>query len=138
MNSSTNAPKEQLVYADILFYGCWAGMAFMLIAYFLYVLNILPPYVSMDMVIQYWSHSAHDYLEATKIPTGWKWFVLVGKGDFLNLLGIAMLAALTIVGFVYLVWAYIQKKDIKFTIISCIEVLVLVLAASGIVGGGAH
>ena len=137
MNSSTNAPKEQLIYADILFYGCWTGMAFMLIAYFLYVLNILPPYVAMDMVIQYWSHSAHDYLQATNIPTGWKWFVLVGKGDFLNLLGIAMLAALTIVGFVYL-WEYIQKKDIKFTIISCIEVLVLVLAASGIVGGGAH
>jgi hypothetical protein len=135
---NTNAPAEQIAYANILFYGCWGGLALMAVTYFLYVSGIMEPYVSMELVTKFWSLPVHDYLTENNVPTGWGWATLLSKGDFLNFTGIALLAGLTIVGYIPLIFAYLKKKDMPFAIIALLEVLVLCLAASGIVGGGAH
>ncbi|HAM49740.1 MAG TPA: hypothetical protein DCP92_03255 [Nitrospiraceae bacterium] len=79
-----------------------------------------------------------QYLKATGIHTGWSWLGMVGKGDFLNFLGIAFLAGLTIVCFIRIIPILFRKKDIVYFIIAIIEVLVLVLAASGILKAGGH
>ena len=139
MNTSqTNAPAEQITYANILFYGCWSGLALMLVTYLLYVTGIMDPYVSMELVTKFWSMPVGDYLSQNNVPTGWGWATLLTKGDFLNFVGIALLGGLTIVGYIPLIFAYMKKKDTAFAIIATLEVLVLCFAASGIVGGGAH
>ncbi len=135
---NTNAPAEQIAYANILFYGCWGGLALMAVTYFLYVSGIMEPYVSMELVTKFWSLPVHDYLTENNVPTGWGWATLLSKGDFLNFTGIALLAGLTIVGYIPLIFAYLKKKDMPFAIIALLEVIVLCVAASGIVGGGAH
>ncbi len=135
---NTNAPAEQITYANILFYGCWGGLALMAVTYFLYVSGIMEPYVSMELVTKFWSLPVHDYLTENNVPTGWGWATLLSKGDFLNFTGIALLAGLTIVGYIPLIFAYLKKKDMPFAIIALLEVIVLCVAASGIVGGGAH
>ena len=135
---NTNAPAEQIAYANILFYGCWGGLALMAVTYFLYVSGIMQPYGSMEMVTKIWSLPVHDYLTENNVPTGWGWATLLSKGDFLNFTGIALLAGLTIVGYIPLIFAYLKKKDMPFAIIALLEVIVLCVAASGIVGGGAH
>ena len=134
----TNAPAEQLVYANILFYGCWSGLALMLVTYILYVTGIMDPYVSMDNVVKYWALPVGQYLADNNVPTGWGWSTLLNHGDFLNFLGIALLGGLTIVAYVPVTLAYFKKKDYAFALIALLEVLVLCFAASGIVGGGAH
>jgi hypothetical protein len=134
----TNAPAEQLAYADILFYGCWSGLALMLVTYLLYVTGIMEPYVSMELVTKYWAMPVGEYLTQNNVPTGWGWATLLTKGDFLNFVGIALLGGLTIVGYIPLIFAYLKKKDMPFAIIATLEVLVLCFAASGIVGGGGH
>ncbi len=138
MTPNTNAPKEQLVYAEILFYGCWTGIVIMIVTYFLYVSGLINPHVSMELVTKYWSLPVHDYLVENNVPIGWGWLNLITKGDFINFIGIALLAGLTILCFIYLTFAYYKQKDMKFAIISFLEVLTLCLAASGIIGGGAH
>lgn len=135
---NTNAPAEQITYANILFYGCWTGLALMLVTYLLYVSGIMTPYVSMELVTKFWAMPAHEYLVQNNVPTGWGWATLLSKGDFLNFLGIALLAGLTVVGYIPLIFAYLKKKDMPFAIIALLEVIVLCVAASGIVGGGAH
>lgn len=135
---STNAPAEQITYANILFYGCWGGLALMVLTYCLYVSGIMEPYVSMELVTKFWSLPVHDYLTENNVPTGWGWAKLLHKGDFLNFLGIALLAGLTVICYVPLVFAYLKKKDMPFAIIALLEAIVLCVAASGIVGGGAH
>lgn len=134
----TNAPAEQIAYANILFYGCWSGLALMLITYVLYVTGIMDPYVSMDNVIKYWGLPVGQYLADNNVPTGWGWATLLSNGDFLNFLGIALLGGLTIVAYIPVIFAYLKKKDFVFAVIALLEVLVLCFAASGIVGGGAH
>lgn len=134
----TNAPAEQITYANILFYGCWSGLALMIVTYLIYVTGIMDPYVSMELVTKFWSQPVGEYLTQNNVPTGWGWATLLNRGDFLNFLGIALLGGLTIVCYIPVTLAYFKKKDIAFAIISLLEVLVLCFAASGIVGGGAH
>ena len=135
---SVETPPEQTLYADVLFWGCWGGLALMAATYILYVTGIMAPHVPFDKITQLWSQPVKVYLSQGNVPHGWGWATLLGKGDFLNFLGIVLLAGLTIVGYIPLIPAYLKKKDNAFAIIALLEVLVLALAASGLVASGGH
>jgi hypothetical protein len=130
--------KEQIVYADILFYGSWLGIFIMVITYFLYLGGIIEPYIPISKMPDYWSMPSDHFAHAADVPLGWGWMGLLGTGDFLNFIGIALLGALTIIGYLVLIRAYLRLKDTPFMLITLVEVLVLVLAASGILGSGGH
>jgi hypothetical protein len=129
---------EQITYANLLFYGAWLGIFLLMVTYFLYVSGLLSPHVKIPMVPQYWGKSVHDYMAATGSPQGWDWTALLHKGDFLNFIGMALLAVMTIFCYIVLIPGYIRRKDWSYTVICVLEVLVLSLAASGILGGGGH
>ncbi|MFZ5426409.1 MAG: DUF1634 domain-containing protein [Thermodesulfobacteriota bacterium] len=131
-------PKEQLLYADILFWGCWGGLALMALTYIIYLTGFMAPHVPMDQITQLWSQPVGTYLSQGNVPQGWGWASLLGKGDFLNFLGIVLLAGLTIVAYIPLIPAFLKKGDKAFAFISLLEVIVLIVVASGLVGGGAH
>ena len=128
-------PAEQITYANMLFWGSWSGIFLMIISYALYVTGLLAPLIPLEKITQVWSKPVKVYL-SLGAPTGWDWTLYLVKGDFLNFVGIALLAALTIVCYVPLVFAYIKKKDFAFALIAFINVLVLILAASGIIHMG--
>jgi hypothetical protein len=130
--------KEQIVYADILFYGSWLGIFIMVITYFLYLGGVVEPYIPISKMPDYWSMPSDQFAHAADVPLGWGWVGLLGTGDFINFLGIALLGALTIIGYLVLIRAYLRLKDTPFMLITIVEVLVLVLAASGILGSGGH
>lgn len=131
-------PKEQLIYAEILFWGCWGGLALMAVTYIIYLTGFLPPHVAMDQITVLWSKPVGTYLAEGKVPMGWGWLALLGKGDFINFLGIVLLAGLTIVAYLPLIPAFLRKKDMAFAVIAILEVVVLSVVASGLVGGGGH
>lgn len=135
---SSKASPEQLLYADLLFYGCWAGIFIMIVTYVIYVLGLLSPHIPMDQLPQLWRLPVGEFLQKSGAPQGWGWALLLGRGDYLNFLGIALLGAMTIIGFITLIPAYVRKRDIPFLIIVIVEVVALLLAASGILGAGAH
>jgi hypothetical protein len=138
-NNNDHLPMpEQLQYANLLSIGAWAGIIVMIITYIIYVMGIMPTHVDIVTVTKYWHLNVHDYLEVTNSPAGWGWLGLIGKGDYLNFLGIAWLAVLTIVCYAVLLPGYLKRKDMIYAGIVVVEILVLCLAASGIVGGGGH
>jgi hypothetical protein len=63
---------------------------------------------------------------------------MLGKGDFLNFTGIAFLAAVTLVCYLRIIPILFKNKDTIYGIIAIIEVLVLGLAASGLLRAGGH
>lgn len=134
----TKASPEQIIYADILFYGSWSGILIMTITYIIYLTGILDPYIPIKDIPLYWSKNVHHYVEQAHVPLGWGWLSLIGKADFLNFAGVVLLAVLTIIGFISLIPAYLKKKDTAFVVIAILEVLVLILAASGILKTGGH
>lgn len=138
INESVHASPEQNDYADLLFYGCWVGLAIMLVTYLLYLSGIIAPHVPMDQMPQYWSQSVSHYLQTADVPTGWGWVSLLGQGDFLNFLGIVLLAGLSIICYLRLIPALFRKGDTLIGCIAIAEVIVLLVAASGIAGSGGH
>ncbi len=138
MNKQVFASKEQTAYADILFYGCWVGLALMLITYFLYVSGMITPHIPLEDMPKYWSQPVGVYLKEGQVPTGWGWISLLSRGDFLNFLGVVLLAGLSIICYLRIIPSFLRNKDIVMFFVAALEVLVLLLAASGIVGSGAH
>lgn len=131
-------PPEQVHYANLLFYGSWAAIAILMITYAIYGLGILDNYVPLDKLPYYWQMPASEFVHQADIPTGWGWVSLLGKGDFLNFIGIVLLAGMTIVCFLTLIPAYVRNRDIPFLVIVVLEVLVLCLGASGLLGPAGH
>jgi hypothetical protein len=137
-NLKTQASEEQMAYASVLNIGMWLGLAVMLITFFVYVSGILPSFVPIDDLPKYWTMRVHDFNVALNAPTGWGWAPLVGKGDYLNFVGIAMLSGLTILCYLVILPILFRKKDTAYAIIAIVEVLVLSLAASGLLKVGGH
>lgn len=129
---------EQITYANVLFIGAWAGIFLLLTTYFLYVLGVITPHAEPALVAANWHLGVDDYLHVTNSPHGWGWVGLLGEGDFLNFLGLALLASLTIFCYLILLPGYIRRKDWAYCAICVLEVLVLTFAATGILGGGGH
>ena len=135
---STKPSKEQIIYANLLLIGMLAGIITLIITYTIYLTGLLPPHVDMHLISANWGKGVHEYIEATHSPQGWGWLALLGKGDFLNFIGIALLGIMTIICYLVLVRGYYREKNWIFTVISVLEILVLSLAASGILGSGGH
>jgi len=136
--------SEQLVYAKVLEIGMYIGLMILFMTFALYASGILTPAVPLDHVSSYWNLGVHEYLETVNDkylhmehpPTGWAWVTMLGKGDFLNFIGIAILAGITIICYLAIVPTLLRKKDNAYLTMAVLEVIVLTLAASGILAVG--
>jgi len=160
---NNKASEEQMAYAGVLNVGMWLGLAILVITFFIYISGVLPSYVQLEDLSrpymvkvgdpawkwQYveehklqntplWSMRVNEFNHIKEAPTGWHWAALVGKGDYLNFIGIAMLAGLTILCYLVILPILFRKKDTAYAIIAIVEVLVLSLAASGLLKVGGH
>lgn len=133
-----SVPEEQLAYAQLLDRGMKAGLLGLTLTFLVYVSGLLSPRVPLEELPRYWSMPVKQYLAATGAPTGWSWLGLLGHGDFLNFVGIAFLAGVTIACYVAITPILFRKKDVIFGWLAIAEVLVLGLAASGVFNAGAH
>jgi len=137
-SKAPQAPPEQITYANLLFYGSWGAIAILIVTFFVYVSGVFESYVPITEISQYWSMPVSQYVQEANIPIGWGWATLLGKGDFLNFIGIVLLAGMTIVCFIVILPYYVKQKDIPFVVLIILEVLVLCLGASGLLGTGGH
>ncbi len=136
MSNATRPSEEQLKYASILQVVSLGGLAILILGFLVYVFGVLPNIVPVSKIPEYWGLRVHEFTEKTGMPTGWKWFVLMNHGDMLSFLGIALLAAASVVCMVGVLPAFIKKKDTSYVVILLIQIVVLVLAASGLITGG--
>ena len=130
--------REQIIYANLLIIGVLAGLIILVTTYAIYVSGILPAHVEISLIPELWGKGVGEYLEITHSPHGWGWVPLLAKGDFLNYIGFALLALMTIFCYLVLVRGYIRQKNWIFTVIAVLEIVVLSVAASGILGSGGH
>ena len=138
MDNKLRATEEQVAYAKLLDKGMKAGLLLIIATFIVYLSGVLAPHVPVNDLPKYWSMPVKEYLHTTHIPHGWAWLGMVGKGDFLNFIGIAFLAGVTVLCFVRIIPILFRKKDAIYGLFAIIEVLVLTLAASGILKSGGH
>jgi hypothetical protein len=137
-NGKTKASEEQMAYAGVLSIGMWSGLALLIVTFFVYISGLLPTFVPISELPKYWTMRAHDFNHHLNAPTGWGWTAFLGKGDYLNFLPIAILAGLTLLCYLVILPILVRKKDTPYVVITVVEVLVLALAASGLLKVGGH
>ncbi len=135
-NTKIETPPEALIYAKILKYGTFIGIGAMILTFLIYIFGIMPPYVPMNKLPKLWGFTAHEFLEHINLKSGWDWLHYLNYGDLLNYLGIVFLAALTIIAYVAIIPLLFSSKAQVVSIIAIVEVLILILAASGILQAG--
>ncbi len=138
MSGKLKATKEQLVYAQLLDKGMKFGLLSLIVTFIIYVLGILTPHIPVNDLPKYWAMPVKQYLKSTSIHTGWYWLHMLGKGDFLNFIGIAFLSGVTIICYIRIIPILFKKRDTVYGILAIIEVFVLMLAASGLLKSGGH
>ena len=82
--------------------------------------------------------SVSEYLHKANVHAGWSWLSLVAYSDFLNFIGIAVLAGVTILCFIVIIPTLWKNDDKLYAVLSLLEVIILSVAASGILGSGGH
>ena len=130
--------EEQIAYAKILDLGMKVGLCALVISFGLYVLGIVEPHIPLQDLPKYWKLPVHEYLKQTNIHQGWSWLYMLNKGDFLNFIGIAFLAGVSIICYLRIIPSLFRKKDTIYAFLAIAEVVVLVLAASGLLKSGGH
>ncbi len=136
--------EEQLLYAKILEIGMFVGLGLLLVTFSLYVIRILPATIPIEQLTDYWTMNVNDFLEALNehylhqehLMTGWSWTSQIMKGDYLNFVPIVILSAITIICYLGITPVFIRKKDRAYMFMALLEVMILTLAASGILTVG--
>ncbi len=130
--------EEQLAYAQLLDGGMKLGLLGLVVTFLVYLSGLLAPRLPVAELPRYWSMPVKEYLHATGVHPGWSWLGLLGHGDFLNFVGIAFLAGVSLACYLAIIPIFLRKRDHLYAGIAVAEVLVLALAASGVLNAGAH
>lgn len=130
------ASPEQELYADILQKGMLVGLVALFITFAIYAIGIVKPYIPLNDISGYWGMNVHDYLHHANIEKGWAWLGMLKYSDFINFIGIALLAGASIICYIAIIPTLLKNNDKAYAILAVLEVIVLSLAASGILAVG--
>ena len=125
-------PIEQRIYARWLDIGTRVGLAMLVVGFAVYVFGVLDPHVPREDLARLWTLPVDHYVAATGAPTGWDWLRHIGKGDYLNFLGISVFASITIVCYARIVPTLLVAGDRLQLWLAITQILVLLASASGL------
>lgn len=119
-------------YARCLAIGTAIAMGLIVIELVAYVSGALSPYVPLQDLPRLWRMSMHEYLAAARVPSGWGWVALAGRGDYVNFVGIAVLAAVPMACYLLAIRRFVARQDRIYVALASAQVFVLLVAASGL------
>ena len=137
-NDPNLSSEEQMRYARVLMFLSRSGLFVLIVGFCIYIGGLVPAIVPVKHIPGLLHLRAKDFVLETGTPTGWDWVNQLDKGEVISSLGVIYLSLATIVCFLTILPLVVRKKDIPYIIIVVLELLVLVLSASGIVTIGAH
>jgi len=126
--------EEREIFARWLDIGTRIGFAVLVATFLLYVLGVLPSHIAPVDLPHYWQFSVMRYVAETGEPIGWGWVRRVNEGDLATVLGIAILAAVNLFCYARILPDLIRRRERAFAVMCALELLVFLVAASGILG----
>lgn len=128
--------REQLLYTRVLRALTRIGLGFLIVTFALYAGKLLPPRIPLEELSRYWSLSCEEYLRTADLKAGWSWLYLTGYGDFVTFWAVSFLASVTTFCYLSVIPSYLRNGDRIYGSLAIIQVLVLILAASGLLKAG--
>lgn len=132
----TPQDAEQLRYARGLDLGTRIGLVVLVLSFAAYIAGVGQPQVPVDRLPALWSLPVKDFLQASGMADGWGWLGQLGHSDVAGLAGIAILAGCSLPCLMALVPLYGRRGDRAFALLCVAQAVVLLLAASGVLGAG--
>ena len=121
-----------LRYARCLETGSTLALVLIVAELVAYLSGILSPYVPLSELPRLWKLPMREFLAAAHVPTGWGWLALIGRGDYLNFFGIALLASVSLAGCLAAIGHYRAQGDRTYVLLAAAQALVTLAAASGL------
>ena len=128
--------NEQIIYARWLDWGTRVSLAVLVAAFLAYVLGVTPAALPLAEVPRFWGLPLERYLALSGAPSGWGWLGMLDKGDYQSLVGVALLGLVTVLCYLRLLPALLARGERLQAAIVVAQVVVLLLAASGVLAGG--
>ena len=136
MKQELHANRVQLSYATVLFWTSTLGIIFIIAGYLTYVLQLLPSAVSPAEVALHWHLRAAELHKVVAVPSGWDWLTQLGRGDVISYASIVYLSSVTMFCLAVIIPAFVKEKDFIYTILTLLQVTVLLFVAAGAFSGG--
>lgn len=128
--------EENRVYAFVLEVVCWFAFAVIIVLFILYVSGIIKPFISFDQLPVVWKLGVDGVIREYNKPVGWNWLLYLTKSDYLCYIGLTVLISATIAALTAVLAVFIKKKNLIFTGIVLLQIVVLLAGASGVFAGG--
>lgn len=126
---------EQQLYARWLDAATRFALGVLVAAFLAYLAGVPPPHVPVAELPSLWTLPVERYLERTASPSGWGWLGLLGRGDYLNLVGVSLLCLVSVVCYLRVLPQLAARSRLQAAIAAA-QIAVLLLAASGVFAGG--
>ncbi|MEK6794373.1 MAG: hypothetical protein AABZ39_06330 [Spirochaetota bacterium] len=123
-------------FAEVLDTAVRIGMVLLVISFLIYLLGIVPSRIPPSALAGYWGLSLHEFQKSTGAPTGWGWIRSLTYGDHFPFIGIAFMTSVTFICYLRIIPPLLRVKDHVYVCIALAEIIVLVLAASGVLQAG--
>lgn len=126
----------ELIYARWLDRATRIALGVLGASFALYVLGILEPLVPVPELARLWTLPVDRFVAATGAPTGWAWLDHVGRGDYLNLAGVALVGLITVLCYARIVPVALRSGERVYAALALLQIVVLLAAASGLLAQG--
>jgi hypothetical protein len=120
---------EQTIYARWVDAGTRIGFGILFLSFLAYVLGALDSHVPPHELPLLWGLPVDHYVAAANAPIGWGWLAFVVKADYLNYIGVALLASVTLAAYARIVPVLLGRGERLRAAIAALQVVVLVVAA---------
>jgi hypothetical protein len=128
--------NDPQVYARWLDWGTRLSLAVLVAAFLAYVFGLTPAALPLAEMPRFWRLPLERYLALSGSPTGWGWLAMLDKGEYQNLVGVALLGLVTVACYLRVLPRLLARRERLQAAIVAAQVLVLLLAASGLLAGG--
>jgi hypothetical protein len=136
LSAGAEIGPDQLRYARILAIGTNTGLAILVVLFGVYVLGVIEPHVPHERLPDLWHLPSNEFLDLVKLEAGWGWATRLQHADILTLIGIITLAFCSVPCLIAVMPVYWRSGQRILFGICLLEVLVMVMAASGYLAGG--
>ena len=109
--------------------GTRLGFVVLVASFVAYVSGMLDPHLPPHRLPLLWGLPVDHYVTAASAPTGWAWLGFVARADYLNYVGVALLATVTLAAYARIVPMLLSQRERLRAAIAIAQVVVLVVAA---------
>lgn len=128
--------NDQQLYARWLDWGTRLSLALLVAAFLAYAFGLAPAALPLDELPGLWALPLERYLALSGAPVGWGWLAMLDRGEYQNLAAVALLCLVTVACYLRVIPALLARGDRLQAGLAIAQVVVLIVAASGLLAGG--